>query len=77
VNDTLTQLENNNINTSQLLEWKKITARSVNSQQKEAVPHIDTGVGNGTQLFAIYKFCATEYIACMKSVVPELEIICN
>jgi hypothetical protein len=73
----MTHLENNNINTSQLLVWKKITARSVNSQQKEAVPHIELGAGNGMQPSAIYKFCTTEYIPSMQSVVPELEIISN
>jgi hypothetical protein len=49
----------------------------VNSQQKEAVPHIEPGAGNGTQPSAIYKFCTTEYIPSMQSVVPELEIISN
>jgi hypothetical protein len=46
-------LQDNNIDVSQLVETGQITASRQDRQHKEEVPHTDTGAGSGTQPSAI------------------------
>jgi hypothetical protein len=46
-------LQDNNIDVSQLVETGQITASRQSRQQQEEVPYVDTGAGNGTQPSAI------------------------